>query len=887
MATLSETVEIIFRGVDQTTGSINSISSGLGKLESSVGAVTGPLNSLANTVLAVDAAFIAVGTAILVNGVQSAIKAEAVFADLSKVLSDSEKGEIPAYKERIRELSLTFGELGPDVTDIVTTFKEAGFSIDESLGLAEEALTAVRIGGLETGEAAELLKASIRGFGLEAKDAATILDATNAITNNYGANLAELQSGLAVVSGTANAANLTFQETSAILTPVIEVFGSGDVAARALNTGLLRLVDDNPAIVKALNDAGVAQTDANGALRSGRDILFDLIANWGNVDESQRLATAGTIFGKDQAAKFNIVLNEQDRVLGALDVAMNSSGSRLDELAVRLATTETAVARANVVFATLSTAIGDQLLDGTGDAANAVGNLGASFLNIVETGGLAPLFDALRPLFDEFSQNINKIAENLPKAFEGVDFANLIGGFDNIGGSLRAIFDGIDLTTPEGLTVALQGIIDAGAGLANITAGIIQGLEPLFDLFVELTDSGSDLSGETQELVGQFLGWGKTINTLLPAVGALSTALAGLAGGFGLLLGGKGIVAAASGIGSLAANTGLATAATAALATPVGAVAAGVAALGVGAGVAVNEIIKLKESTEFYNNAAAETQREIDALNAITTDYTKVLDSEVQAARDASKSQDELTTSILTSGKEWTIYEGKVISVINPVTSLREEFERNEAVLAALGDDVRITAGTYDEMGNVIPLATEKVKASAIAFAETGKSAKDAAKESESYLIAMEQIASNERIELIEATFALNAAEVQAEAQIIEAAFEGIAATVESTGSVLGDLFSAFASADFVAQEFLKDQIEREQERRDEALLLQAELTESQIRNLNEKTEALRRGEALIRVEANNLSAPLELIWLEILREIQVKANAEGVEFLLDLPNAA
>jgi TP901 family phage tail tape measure protein len=93
----------------------------------------------------------------------------------------------------------------------------------------------------------------------------------------------------------------SMEETAGILTPVIEIFRSGDEAAVALKTGLLKLIDDTKPVQEALASIGVSQTDANGALRSGKDILLDVSKAFQTLDEDQKLFVTQQLVGIEQA----------------------------------------------------------------------------------------------------------------------------------------------------------------------------------------------------------------------------------------------------------------------------------------------------------------------------------------------------------------------------------------------------------------------------------------------------------------------------------------------------------------------------------------------------------------------------------------------------------
>lgn len=160
--------------------------------------------------------------------------------------------------------------------------------------------------------------------------------------------------------------------------------------------------------------------------------------------------------------------------------------------------------------------------------------------------------------------------------------------------------------------------------------------------------------------------------------------------------------------------------------------------------------------------------------------------------------------------------------------------------------------------------------------------ARKAEEETRKYALELEKLASNERIKLIEARVQLNVAELQEDTKRIQAAFESINTTVNSTGDLLGELFGALTNADSWSElRLIEKQIDMENRRRDDALRLQQELTQAQIANLNARTNSLNRGEALIRVDGAGLQPHLEAFMWEILQAIQVRVNEDGLDMLV------
>lgn len=187
--------------------------------------------------------------------------------------------------------------------------------------------------------------------------------------------------------------------------------------------------------------------------------------------------------------------------------------------------------------------------------------------------------------------------------------------------------------------------------------------------------------------------------------------------------------------------------------------------------------------------------------------------------------------------------------------------------------------GAWDSMLRVTGTVKDQEKAMA-AQAKATEKAKD---ETAKYALEMEKLASNERIKLIESTVKLDIAEFEYKAKIVEAAFESMNVSIESTGKLLGDLFGLLAKPDlsWSQMQALEDQIEAENALREKAFELQKKLTEATIQEIEARTKAFAGGDALIKIDGAGLQPHLEAFMWEILRTLQTRVNADGLKLLL------
>lgn len=156
------------------------------------------------------------------------------------------------------------------------------------------------------------------------------------------------------------------------------------------------------------------------------------------------------------------------------------------------------------------------------------------------------------------------------------------------------------------------------------------------------------------------------------------------------------------------------------------------------------------------------------------------------------------------------------------------------------------------------------------------------------YNLKLTEIASNEKIKLIQAKVELDIANAEANAAIITSTFDAVASTVTSTGDVIssilgpnGPFASGVRSRLDPGFDVLEEQLENENKMRKEAFELQKELTQAQIDNIRAKTLAFNQGTALIKVEGAGLQPHLEAFMWEILKQIQTRVSQDGLDMIL------
>lgn len=519
MASLNSVINLIFNATNNASGAINAIAGDLGKLDVGVQGVAAPFADLANSLLKAEAAAFAFGAAISVLAVRETIQFQDSLQLVAKQLGDSGVSIEQARKD-IEALALAYGINANEVAKSLAGFLAAGQSYESSAQLVATSTQLMIAGELEAAFAVEAINKSLAGFRVPAEEAAAsatkIGDVLNKIGDISSGQFEEIVQGFSRISPTAKDAGLSMEETAAIIASLVDIFGSGEIAATALKSGLLSLLAPSTAAEEALTQLGVASTDSNGQLRSSKELLVDLAGKWNTLTDAQKQQTAAILFGKEQAGAMSAVLGDwakvQSYVTQLLDETTGAVGSMAREVESKLKLISASVDQANESWRQFLENLGARITDGDqlqGLISN-VGAVGIAFKSVVNQGGFDPLIDLLKQQAGSLSTLVESIAQNLPAAFQGLDWSGLLdslSGLQNeIGDVFRAFFGEIDLTTVDGLTKALQTVMNTFDALTRVVTGIIGEFEPFSAMIGGVVRKFDELDNASQLEFGQFLG---------------------------------------------------------------------------------------------------------------------------------------------------------------------------------------------------------------------------------------------------------------------------------------------------------------------------------------------------------------------------------------------
>ena len=343
---------------------------------------------------------------------------------------------------------------------------------------------------LSAGDYASFIIAQMKAFGIEADNAIHIVDAVNAVSNNFAVSSGDLATTLGNMSAALAVGNNTFEQSLAMLTGITEVTRNASKGSRALvsvQSRLNQVVDESSSTGQKLtnwyNDHNIAIYDQEGELRSLYEILGDVSKQWDGLSKKNEQSYFLNIqAGANQSQNLASLLSNWDSVVKAQDVALNSAGSAAKENTAYMDSLESKVAALKASFQELANAVI------TKEMVSEVLNLVNAFTKLADTGvGRAIIkFALFSTTMRAASAIFGNTARVLLQMFTGMsagqraitELMNAGGRIGSIFTNLMGIFNDVRMSA-TGMAGPMTASSSALSGMASSALSALTSLNPL------------------------------------------------------------------------------------------------------------------------------------------------------------------------------------------------------------------------------------------------------------------------------------------------------------------------------------------------------------------------------------------------------------------------
>lgn len=193
-------------------GSLKDIILGFGKFQLAATAIMVPLNLLKDAWESIN---------------ETLKESEERLVSIRRVMKETETVSNAQITEELYNLAQRYSKEVGEVSTVIQNFLRSGKSWDDSILATESALKAMTVAELDATESSEGLLSIMTQFKLEAKETEKVVAILNKTADRYNVSTENLLEGLSKTGSYAKTANLTLEDTVAILTVLSENTNAG------------------------------------------------------------------------------------------------------------------------------------------------------------------------------------------------------------------------------------------------------------------------------------------------------------------------------------------------------------------------------------------------------------------------------------------------------------------------------------------------------------------------------------------------------------------------------------------------------------------------------------------------------------------------------------
>lgn len=316
--------------VTQLNARVQAIDNAVGQFQRNVGNYAGTFGAAASSLRSFLAAFgliggIALFARVLKGVVQLTIDYEYQNSRLQAVLGATkrEAGELAQLQQ---ELGRTTQFTASQYAQLQVELAKLGFPISDVKEMTKSTADAALALGSDLGEQAALSGATLRAFGLEAKDITRVNDVLAKAASSSGLDFQKLATAMPYVAANAKTLGISLEGTAALMGELANRGFQASTIGTTLRNIFLKLADSGGALSKRLKEPVKDIPSLLRGLRQLKDENIDLSEAFDLTDQRAVSAFLSLVNGVDSVTKLEKTLNNAE---GAAEEMARTMGDNL------------------------------------------------------------------------------------------------------------------------------------------------------------------------------------------------------------------------------------------------------------------------------------------------------------------------------------------------------------------------------------------------------------------------------------------------------------------------------------------------------------------------------------------------------------------------------
>lgn len=279
------------------------------------------------------------------------------------IVTGGKSGEAYDLIAQYNELAKQLGATTVQVSDAATSWLRQGKTTAETAELIEQSMILSKVAMVDSATATKNLTSAMRGYGMEVKDVASIVDKLSALDSKAAVTASDLAVAMSQTASSANIGGVSMDRLLGYLATVQEVTQrSAETIGQSFKTIFARIGniklgnflsddgEDLSDVETVLKNYGIALRDTTGDFRNFSVVLDELSGKWKEFGAVDKRAIAQAFAGTRQQENFLVLMENYGKALEYAGVAADSAGTSMEKFA---AYEESIEAKANAFTAAL------------------------------------------------------------------------------------------------------------------------------------------------------------------------------------------------------------------------------------------------------------------------------------------------------------------------------------------------------------------------------------------------------------------------------------------------------------------------------------------------------------------------------------------------------
>ncbi len=259
-------------------------------------------------------------------------------SQVKAVLDPKDWAMLDTIRQKSKDLGATTRFSASDAAGGFVLLAQAGYDVDKQMSAITGTLNLAAAGNLELNRATEITVSTLGQFQLEADRATHVSNVLAKAAAMGQIDVNDIGESLKYAGGSAKRANLSLEQTSALLALLSEGGMKGEMGGTGLGSLIDSLTAPNTAGAKAIQELGVQTKDASGNLLPFEQVLGDVQARISKLPTGKQNNLMSRIFGTVGSRAASILLPRFERFATTtqtiIDTADKGLGAAKDQATI-------------------------------------------------------------------------------------------------------------------------------------------------------------------------------------------------------------------------------------------------------------------------------------------------------------------------------------------------------------------------------------------------------------------------------------------------------------------------------------------------------------------------------------------------------------------------